>query len=119
MQNRWSETEAAGFVARASCDKDIALLTYATRLLGVELDLAMHGGGNTSCKSTVVNALPISTNKLTSQLSKDPILRMASSKRLLPAWREIVEDTNQIQVASQSHILLMVEKPGHYALLRM
>jgi rhamnose utilization protein RhaD (predicted bifunctional aldolase and dehydrogenase)/NAD(P)-dependent dehydrogenase (short-subunit alcohol dehydrogenase family) len=57
MQNRWSESDAAGFVERAACDKDVALLAYATRLLGIEPDLAMHGGGNTSCKGTLANVL--------------------------------------------------------------
>jgi len=57
MQNRWSESEAAGFVERAACDKDVALLAYATRLLGADPDLAMHGGGNTSGKGVLANAL--------------------------------------------------------------
>jgi len=59
MQNRWSESEAAGFVAAqgASCKEDVALLTYATRLLGSDPDLAMHGGGNTSCKATLTSVL--------------------------------------------------------------
>jgi rhamnose utilization protein RhaD (predicted bifunctional aldolase and dehydrogenase)/NAD(P)-dependent dehydrogenase (short-subunit alcohol dehydrogenase family) len=57
MQNRWSEKEAAGFAVGASCEKDVAMLTYATRLLGLERDLAMHGGGNTSCKCNVANVL--------------------------------------------------------------
>jgi rhamnose utilization protein RhaD (predicted bifunctional aldolase and dehydrogenase)/NAD(P)-dependent dehydrogenase (short-subunit alcohol dehydrogenase family) len=59
MQNRWSDSEAAGFVAAqgTSCENSLALLTYATRLLGSEPDLAMHGGGNTSCKTTLTGVL--------------------------------------------------------------
>jgi rhamnose utilization protein RhaD (predicted bifunctional aldolase and dehydrogenase)/NAD(P)-dependent dehydrogenase (short-subunit alcohol dehydrogenase family) len=57
MQNRWSESDAASFATAASCASPLALLTYATRLLGSEPDLALHGGGNTSCKTTLENAL--------------------------------------------------------------
>jgi rhamnose utilization protein RhaD (predicted bifunctional aldolase and dehydrogenase)/NAD(P)-dependent dehydrogenase (short-subunit alcohol dehydrogenase family) len=59
MQNRWSESDAAAFAAAqaASSGNDLALLTYATRLLGSEPDLALHGGGNTSCKGTLANVL--------------------------------------------------------------
>ena len=59
MQNRWSESEAASFAAAQAvpCGDKLALLTYATRLLGSEPDLALHGGGNTSCKSTLPNVL--------------------------------------------------------------
>ena len=56
MQRRWSDSEAAKLAATAG-DTDLASLVYATRLLGAELDLAMHGGGNTSCKGAVANAL--------------------------------------------------------------
>ena len=57
MQDRWSELDAAAAVQAASCENDLALLTYATRLLGSEPDLALHGGGNTSCKCTLPNLL--------------------------------------------------------------
>ena len=59
MQSRWSESDAATFAAAqaAQSGNDLALLTYATRLLGSEPDLALHGGGNTSCKGTLANAL--------------------------------------------------------------
>ena len=57
MQNRWSESDAAAAVQAASCENNLALLTYATRLLGCEPDLALHGGGNTSCKRILPNLL--------------------------------------------------------------
>ena len=57
MQNRWSESEAARASDGDPDARPIALLAYATHLVGVEPDLAMHGGGNTSCKGSIVNAL--------------------------------------------------------------
>lgn len=59
MQSRWSEPEAEKCVelhARAY-GKDLALRTYSSRLLGAEESLVLHGGGNTSVKTTVTNQL--------------------------------------------------------------
>ena len=63
MNNAWIETEANDFINlwghdAASCPhpewgNEIALLAYATRLVGSWPDLAMHGGGNTSLKGVV------------------------------------------------------------------
>ena len=59
MNNRWSVKEAAEFVARykAEWGEDLALRTYATRLLGAEPSLVLHGGGNTSVKGNCTNLL--------------------------------------------------------------
>src|ERR1039457_5789373 len=57
MQSRWSESEAARLDSGDPDAQQLALLAYATHLLGVEPDLAMHGSGNTSCKGTLANAL--------------------------------------------------------------
>ena len=59
MNNRWSQKEAAEFVARykAEWGEDLALRTYVTRLLGAEPSLVLHGGGNTSVKGNCTNLL--------------------------------------------------------------
>ncbi|HEX7508051.1 MAG TPA: class II aldolase/adducin family protein, partial [Polyangia bacterium] len=57
MRNRWSESEAAKLGNADPAERPLALLAYATHLIGAEPDLAMHGGGNTSCKGTLANAL--------------------------------------------------------------
>ncbi len=46
MENRWDETEAARF------DGPLGQCVYGSRLLGAEMSLVMHGGGNTSVKTT-------------------------------------------------------------------
>ena len=55
MNNGWIEAEADDFVKSHGPESgnDIALLAYATRLVGSRPDLAMHGGGNTSLKGVV------------------------------------------------------------------
>ena len=59
MRSRWSDDEAAAFVARygARWGEDVALRTYTSRLLGADDRLVLHGGGNTSVKGTFVNRL--------------------------------------------------------------
>lgn len=56
MDNRWSEQEAEAAVERwtkQGVGMDVALRTYTTRLLGSDPQLVMHGGGNTSVKTTL------------------------------------------------------------------
>lgn len=49
MDNGWIEAEADDFIKSHGPERgnDVALLAYATRLVGSRPDLAMHGGGNT------------------------------------------------------------------------
>ncbi len=55
MNNTWSEADANAFIEAHRFERgpEIALLAYATRLVGSQPDLAMHGGGNTSVKGMV------------------------------------------------------------------
>ena len=58
MENRWSDEEAAAAVAsygERGVPEDLALRVYTTRLLGSDPRLVLHGGGNTSVKSTAVD----------------------------------------------------------------
>ena len=57
MESRWSEAEAAKFVAEygAQWGEELALRTYSSRLIGSEKDVVLHGGGNTSVKGTYQN----------------------------------------------------------------
>jgi len=48
MKNLWSDSEAAAIL-----EDDLAMRVYTSRLLGQEESLVLHGGGNTSVKSTV------------------------------------------------------------------
>ena len=57
MESRWSDSEAQEFVDRyatgeGAAREELALRVYTSRLIGAEPDLVLHGGGNTSCKST-------------------------------------------------------------------
>ena len=65
VQNSWSDSDAQEAIARYGAQgvgPDLALRTYSARLLGADPQLVLHGGGNTSVKTTVVGLLgePIS-----------------------------------------------------------
>src|SRR6266403_1825611 len=55
MESRWSDREAAEFIARLAprWGEDMALRVYSSRLIGRDPDLVLHGGGNTSLKGTL------------------------------------------------------------------
>ena len=56
MENLWSDDEAKAAIARQASkgiNEDLALRVYTTRLLGGEPRLVLHGGGNTSVKTTM------------------------------------------------------------------
>src|SRR3569832_1841434 len=60
MKSRWSDAEAKEYVTRYGAqgvNEDLALRTYTTRLLGGDPKLVLHGGGNTSVKTTAKDQL--------------------------------------------------------------
>ena len=53
MQNLWDNDEAKGFACEfAAAGEAVALRVYTSRLLGRDSALVLHGGGNTSVKTT-------------------------------------------------------------------
>ena len=57
-KNRWSNKDSEKFIQEycsKGISKDLALRTYSARLLGSDPELVLHGGGNTSVKSTFVD----------------------------------------------------------------
>jgi rhamnose utilization protein RhaD (predicted bifunctional aldolase and dehydrogenase)/NAD(P)-dependent dehydrogenase (short-subunit alcohol dehydrogenase family) len=56
MKSGWVDSEAQAAIdryARAGIGRDLALRVYTTRLLGRDPKLVLHGGGNTSVKTTM------------------------------------------------------------------
>jgi rhamnulose-1-phosphate aldolase/alcohol dehydrogenase len=56
MKSKWSDAEARAAVrkyAKSGVGEDLALRVYTTRLLGNDPRLVLHGGGNTSVKTTM------------------------------------------------------------------
>ena len=60
MKSGWSDKDAQEFVTRYApkgVNADLAVRTYTTRLLGSDPKMVLHGGGNTSVKTTVKDQL--------------------------------------------------------------
>ncbi len=60
MKSRSSDSEAKEFVERykkLGVGEDLAIRTYTTRLLGGDPKLVLHGGGNTSVKTSAKDQL--------------------------------------------------------------
>ena len=56
MKNNWSSKNAKKYInkyKKIGVSKDLALRVYTTRLLGRNSELVLHGGGNTSVKTSV------------------------------------------------------------------
>ena len=68
MQNLWEETGFTTTMAELEADtqlpRELAELVYASRLLGRESRLVMHGGGNTSVKSQLTDVIGNKVNVL-------------------------------------------------------
>jgi len=54
MEDKWLDEKASEYIARHEerWGRDLALRTYSSRLIGQEKRLVLHGGGNTSVKTT-------------------------------------------------------------------
>jgi rhamnose utilization protein RhaD (predicted bifunctional aldolase and dehydrogenase)/NAD(P)-dependent dehydrogenase (short-subunit alcohol dehydrogenase family) len=60
MKSGWVEGDAEALIAcgaKSGIGRDLALLVYATRLLGRDRELVLHGGGNTSLKAKARDVL--------------------------------------------------------------
>jgi len=59
VQSRWSDADAQATIERYRDDpqvnEDVALRVYTSRLIGQDPALVLHGGGNTSVKTILVD----------------------------------------------------------------
>lgn len=54
MKSTWNDAEADALThGLDGAERDLALRVYTSRLIGVDPDLVLHGGGNTSAKSVM------------------------------------------------------------------
>src|SRR6516225_1901424 len=67
MKSGWVDRDAKAIVAdgaKAGIDPDVSLRIYTTRLLGRDPKLVLHGGGNTSLKTTMRDLLGVEVEVL-------------------------------------------------------
>jgi len=128
MQNRWVDADAEAMVARygeAGIGRDLALRVYTTRLLGGDPKLVLHGGGNTSVKTRVVDLGGIETDVLcvkgsgwdmaTIEPPGLPAVRLDPLKQLRS--REVLTDEDMVRVQRANLIDPMAPNPSVETLL--
>ncbi len=68
MKSRWSDRDAEAMLAyyagKPAVNPDLALRVYTSRLIGSDPALVLHGGGNTSVKTQLVDDLGESVDVL-------------------------------------------------------
>ena len=58
MENRYEDQEARRYIDKyGEVAADLAIRVYTSRLIGAETELVLHGGGNTSVKTSITNIL--------------------------------------------------------------
>ena len=60
MKNRWAEKDAKAMArkhASLQVSRDLSNRVYTSRLLGSDTRLVLHGGGNTSVKTTMTDVV--------------------------------------------------------------
>ncbi len=107
MKSLWNEKEASAFR-----DDDLAMRVYTSRLLGADESLVMHGGGNTSVKSTATDFFGRNVEVLyvkgsgwdlgTIEKAGFPAIRLEETRML--AERDTLSDTD---MARQLRAILM------------
>lgn len=121
IQNRWSAAAAAEAVDRYGAEGisvDLALRTYSARLLGADPELVLHGGGNTSVKTTVCDLLgdPVEVlcvkgsgwDLATIEPAGHPAVRLEPLRRL----RNLKALSDEAMVSAQRQNLLDPQAPN-------
>jgi rhamnose utilization protein RhaD (predicted bifunctional aldolase and dehydrogenase)/NAD(P)-dependent dehydrogenase (short-subunit alcohol dehydrogenase family) len=113
MKSGWVERDAHATVdryARQGFSPDIGLRVYTTRLLGREPKLVLHGGGNTSVKTTLRDLLDEEVEALcvkgsgadmaTIQPSGLPAVRLERLRRL--RGRQLLSDEDMVRIQREN-----------------
>src|SRR5436190_11880371 len=113
MLSGWIESDAQAIVDRygqQDVAPDVALCIYATRLLGRDPKLVLHGGGNTSVKTVLADLLGESIEVLcvkgsggdmaTIEPAGLPAVRLDRLRKLRP--RETLNDADMVRVQREN-----------------
>ena len=128
MKSRWVEADAQALVdqyARVRIGRDLALRVYSTRLLGRDSQLVLHGGGNTSVKTTLPDLLGEAVEAICVKGSGAdmaaieptglPALRLDRLRKL--RTRETVSDEEMVRVQRENLLDPMAPNPSVETLL--
>ena len=106
MKSKYNENEAKSYIkkyAKRGVPKDLALRIYTTQLLGNDPTVVLHGGGNTSVKSSLDTLL--GKNEEIIYVTHDQIEAMTMADEIVIMNNGIIE-----QIATPNEIY---EKPNN------
>jgi rhamnose utilization protein RhaD (predicted bifunctional aldolase and dehydrogenase)/NAD(P)-dependent dehydrogenase (short-subunit alcohol dehydrogenase family) len=128
MKSRWVDSEAQALLAQliaAGVGEDLALRVYTTRLLGQDPELVLHGGGNASVKTRLMDLMGEETDVIcvkgsgwdmaTIEPAGLPALRLAPLVTL--RWREALSDVEMVRIQRASLIDPTAPNPSVETLL--
>ena len=120
-KNNWSNAAAKNYISKYSAlgiSEDLALRTFSARLLGSDPELVLHGGGNTSVKSTSRDILGNEINVLHVKGSGwdlatiEPEGHPAVKLNPLIKLKELPELSDEDMIAAQRQNLLDPNSPN-------
>ncbi len=128
MKNLWSDRAASAFatrLARAGISRELALRVYSSRLLGGNPALVLHGGGNTSLKTSgrdltgeVIDILYMKgSGRDLGAIEADgfPALRLAPLRAL--AKRKKLSDSQMLDALASAKLVATAPAPSVETLL--
>jgi rhamnose utilization protein RhaD (predicted bifunctional aldolase and dehydrogenase)/NAD(P)-dependent dehydrogenase (short-subunit alcohol dehydrogenase family) len=128
MKSGWLDSEAQAAIdryAREQIGRELALRIYTTRLLGREPELVLHGGGNTSVKTTMLDLLGEEVEAICVKGSGAdmaaiepaglPALRLDRLRKL--RMRAALSDEEMVRVARENLLDPMAPNPSVETLL--
>jgi rhamnose utilization protein RhaD (predicted bifunctional aldolase and dehydrogenase)/NAD(P)-dependent dehydrogenase (short-subunit alcohol dehydrogenase family) len=128
MLSRWVDRDVDALVERyatAGIGRDIAMCVYATRLLGRDPKLVLHGGGNTSVKTRMRDLVGDEVDVMcvkgsgrdmaTIEPAGLPAMRIALLRRLRA--RDMLSDDEMVRIQRSSLIDPMAPMPSVESLL--
>jgi rhamnose utilization protein RhaD (predicted bifunctional aldolase and dehydrogenase)/NAD(P)-dependent dehydrogenase (short-subunit alcohol dehydrogenase family) len=128
MKSSWLDRQADAAIDRYAHDnvgRDLALRVYSTRLLGRQPELVLHGGGNTSLKTTMPDLLGEKVDVICVKGSGSdmaaiepaglPALRLERLRKLRA--RETLSDEEMVRVQRENLLDPMAPNPSVEILL--